>query len=47
MDRRHFLASLAAVGAAGATLSFGIPARADDVAEALAGIAKPALPSRH
>jgi outer membrane lipoprotein-sorting protein len=40
MDRRHFLAALAAVGAASATLSFGIPARADDVSDALAKIAR-------
>jgi outer membrane lipoprotein-sorting protein len=36
MERRFFLALLAA----GATLSLGIPARADDVSEALAGIAR-------
>ena len=40
MDRRHFLAALAAVGAASATLSFGLPARADDVSDALAKIAR-------
>ncbi len=40
MDRRNFLAACAALGAAGATLSIGIPARADDVSAALASIAK-------
>jgi len=40
MDRRHFLAALAAVSAASATLSFGLPARADDVSEALAKVAR-------
>ena len=40
MDRRHFLAALAAVSAASATLSFGIPARADDVSDALTRIAR-------
>jgi outer membrane lipoprotein-sorting protein len=40
MDRRQFLTTLAAVGAAGATLSLGLPARADDVSDALASIAK-------
>ena len=40
MDRRHFLAALAALGAASATLSLGLPARADDVSAALAKIAR-------
>lgn len=39
MDRRHFLAVLS-TAAAGATLSLGSPARADEVSEALARIAK-------
>ncbi len=40
MDRRHFLAALVAVSAASATLSFGLPARADDVSDALAKVAR-------
>ena len=40
MDRRNFLAAMAALGAAGATLSSGIPARADDVSASLASIAR-------
>ncbi len=40
MDRRHFLAIFAALGAASATLSFDLPAHADDVSDALARIAK-------
>ncbi|MEP7125371.1 MAG: outer membrane lipoprotein carrier protein LolA, partial [Byssovorax sp.] len=40
MDRRHFLAVVAAAGAATATLSIGVPARADEVSDALAKIAR-------
>ena len=39
MDRRYFLAALAILSA-GATLAVGSPARADEVSEALAGIAR-------
>ncbi len=40
MDRRQFLASLATFAAAGTTLAVSRPARADEVSEALASIAR-------